>query len=204
MSEPSPHPTTAELQQRQVKCDTNVRLWDSVAVVGATLYQQPGRRVLLVVSDGNDAGSFFRWNQLSTFTAGRGVTVFAVSDPGNSWRIHVAREHRRILSSEIDRLSKLCQLTGGLNLESSPAGLIQSLSNILTLVRDRYIVEFPRPMGSQLTSSTLDVRIKGGHTLVHASGISFPPATAPETNKDAVTKAQPRPVPGSRVVSAPH
>lgn len=196
-------PTPAELQERKAKCNGPVKIWDSLAFVVADLGKQPGRHVLLVVANGNDTGSTSTWNQLRLFAGSRAVTIFSLSDPQDSWRRHIDRESYRRGQKEEDVLSELCQLSGGLSLASNPTDLGPTFLNFVAMLRNRYIVEFPRPSHFQSSSNTLEVNVKGAHAFIRASGISFPIPEKPAPSQDVVNKEQPRPVPGNRVTLPP-
>ncbi len=60
-------------------CQQKLHLWDSLAFVVSELSKLSGRRVILVVSDGNDKGSRHPWNEVRAFAEAKGVAVFGVS-----------------------------------------------------------------------------------------------------------------------------
>ena len=190
--------TLADEHDRQTRCDPTVKLWDTLAITIAELAKQPGRRILLVVSNGNDTGSHYTWNQVRLFAVTDAVTIFSLSDPQDPWR----RKLHTPSSAEADGLPSLCQLTGGMNLESTPATLDDFLRSFVSLVRNRYIVEFPRPQHFT-NSATLDVQLKGMRAVIRPSGISFPKRTEETPSDSTATRSQARPIPGDRVALPP-
>jgi len=194
--------TLADERDRQSKCDSAVKLWDTLTITIADLAKQPGRRILLVVSNGNDTGSRYSWNQVRLFAVTHAVTIFSLSDPADPWRQQLRRKGRHSGPAEGDGLSALCQLTGGLDFESTPSSLDSFLRDFLDLVRNRYIVEFPRPQHFT-NSASLDVQVQGMKGMVRPSGISFPTSIEANAPKTTITKTLPRPIPGTRVALPP-
>jgi hypothetical protein len=167
-------------------CEQTVHLWDSLAFVVSELSKLPGRRVILVVSDGNDKGSRHRWNEVRAFAESKAVAVFGVSYSPSESTIVSAPEIRR-WSSE-DPFRQLCELSGGVVSVSSPSLLTFSLERFVTMVRERYIVEFPRPANATSGNHYKEVRISKGSYFIRTAGTSFPPP-------DATVLADPTTVP---------
>jgi hypothetical protein len=65
--------------QHSESCIQSVHLWDALGFVANELYKLPGRRVILVVSDGRDSGSVRLWNE---FHAGDGSDRFWPDEHG--------------------------------------------------------------------------------------------------------------------------
>jgi hypothetical protein len=153
-------------------CQQSGHLWDALAFIVAELYKLPGRRVVLVVSDGKDKGSKHSWNDVRAYAQVTGVAVFGVTGVPQ----YVMGDNRMFsrLSSE-SPLPSLCELSGGMVLFTSPMSLEETLRRFTTMLRERYIVEFPRPANS--TAGTHDIRVKianGGGDFIRSSGISVP------------------------------
>jgi predicted exporter len=61
-------------------CRPSMPLWDSMAKALADLSQQPGRHVLLVVSDGQDRDSKILWAQMMHRAQTDSAAVFALTN----------------------------------------------------------------------------------------------------------------------------
>ncbi len=62
-----------------VKCKEGVGLWDGLALVAVRMMDAPGRRVILVVSDGKEEGSKHPWSEVTEFAQDAGIAVFGLS-----------------------------------------------------------------------------------------------------------------------------
>jgi len=72
-------------------------------------------------------------------------------------------------------LISLCELSGGTVMRmSDPAALTRSLEKFVTMLRERYIVEFPRPANSTAGEHGMEVKIDKGTYLIRSSGVSMP------------------------------
>ena len=69
----------------------------------------------------------------------------------------------------------LCELSGGIvTTMSERKSLQQTLKEFVKMVRQRYIVEFPRPANSTSGKHTMNVQIANGNYFVRPAGISVP------------------------------
>jgi hypothetical protein len=69
----------------------------------------------------------------------------------------------------------VCELSGGLLATTYPAMTGKTLQRFVTMMRGRYIVEFPRPSNSTAGAHDMRVKIdKGEDAFVRPSGISIP------------------------------
>jgi hypothetical protein len=57
---------------------------------------------------------------------------------------------------------------------SDTAALPRSLERFVTMVRERYIVEFPRPANSTAGAHGMEVKIDQGIYSIRPSGVSLP------------------------------
>jgi hypothetical protein len=174
-------------------CGSSVHLWNALATVAQSISNAPGRRIILVISNGRDHQSTVHWNDLRHYADSRSITFFGLypaSDiPGN-----VEFE----LSTE-DPFNQLCQLTGGLILFTSPSVLANNLNRTIDFVRGRYILEFPRPDTSKLGEHDIEVTITKMDAYIRAAGISYPPADPSIANDPTTLPSTPSPaVYGSR------
>jgi hypothetical protein len=170
--------------KREKSCDLRGRLWDSLARVAVSLSELPGRRVILVVTDGHDTGSKHTWNEVRYFAQAKGMAVFALnfartssptglgnSGPGRGGYLPSGGGSPAVESG----LISVCELSGGIVMRmSESAALPRSLEKFVTMVRDRYIVEFPRPTNSTAGEHDMEVKIDKGIYSIRPSGVSMP------------------------------
>jgi len=154
------------------ECQETMHLWDSLAYLAQQASRMPGRRVILAVTDGIDKGSVHPWNEVRTFAQAKGVTVFGLRyvprprDVGHSVIV--------LWSSE-DPFLSLCELTGGTILIANQRSLDATLKLFTKIVRERYLVEFPRPGNSTAGQHALEVRIENAHgDFIRPAGIGVP------------------------------
>jgi VWFA-related protein len=149
-------------------CKPKVNLWDALGYTAKRLGELPGRRVLLAVSDGEDRGSVTQWNQVQKFAEAKGVAVFGLTRISEGYT-GLTRE------SVEDPFRSICELSGGTVLFTEESALSASLRRFAEMVRERYIVEFPRPYNSTAGAHELEVKVDRGNDLfVRASGVSVP------------------------------
>jgi hypothetical protein len=170
-----------ERDQGEKNCELRGHLWDGLAQVAVTLSDFPGRRVILVITDGHDTGSKHLWNEVREFAQMKGIAVFAlnfapattsgmgtygvgrggyVPSGGGSYHVENA-------------LLSVCELSGGTVMRiNDPATLSKSLERFVTMLRERYVVEFPRPSNSTAGKHGMEVKIDKGIYKVRPSGVS--------------------------------
>jgi VWFA-related protein len=171
-------------------CNQKEYLWDALTKLTESLHQLPGRRVILVVSDGNDHGSAHTWNQLIEKAQGASVSIFGLeyipeqvgmdatstADPIQT-RGDIDFSNGTAPSVQLDKDSpfrKICELTGGTVKLVTPRTLKSRLKGFTAMVRERYIVEFPRPLNGKPGWHGITVMIDGGNYFVRSAGIMFP------------------------------
>ena len=167
-------------------CRNKVHLWDAVALVAKDLAQVPGRRVILLVSNGHDTGSAASALAVRQYSVANAVTVFALSDPEDTWRAWVARQRPKFGPGEEDLLARLCELSGGLLVSTTPPEEGTALSVILNLLRERYILEFPKPTGLPPGEHLFQVEIRDFQGVIRSGGFQAPvkDAEPPSVQKD--------------------
>ena len=169
--------------QREIHCELRGHLWDGLAQVAVALSDLPGRRVILVVTDGHDMGSKRSWNEVRYFSQTKGIAVFALSfAPASQTGIENYRLGRGgylpsvgAASGVENALIELCELSGGIVMRFRDAqSLPKMLERFVTMLRERYIVEFPRPSNPTPGEHGLEVKIDKGAYSIWASGVSVP------------------------------
>ena len=172
-------------------CGNSIHLWDSMNAVLQQLAQLPGRRVLLVVSNGYDGKSVLKWSTLRSDAIGSNVTVFALTSQAPS------------PTQSEQSLNSLTQRSGGLYLRSTADALPNVLAYFIDLLRGRYILDFPMPANFTSGTHLIDVTLKNSDALVRPSGIALPlpdpaiandPTTISPNNSNAPVMGKHRPV----------
>jgi hypothetical protein len=184
--------------RHQEKCKQSIHLWDAVRFVASELYKRPGRRVLLVVSDGHDEGSKDSWNEVREYAQSAAVAVFGLSYIPDY--LTDTRRTTQQWGSE-DPFHAVCELSGGEVLFTSPRLLAKTLESFTSTLRERYIVEFPRPSNGTAGKHGMEVRIgRGGGYFVRSTGIAVPVPDAAVLTDPTTVSSGPKeaPVEGTR------
>ncbi len=165
------------------KCESRGHLWDGLGSVATTLSELPGRRVILLVTDGRDTGSRNSWSALVEFAQWRGIAIFGLKVvPASLVGMGSYRGGRGGYSPGFggylgveDLLNSVCQLSGGtvMSMEGA-AALPGTLERFVRMLRERYIVEFPRPSKSTAGEHGMEVKIDKGAYFIRPSGVSMP------------------------------
>jgi hypothetical protein len=145
------------------RCQNPLNLWDSLATIVQTLSMRPGKRVILAVTDGVDRGSRNSWNELRYFAQTRSVAIFGLVQPADL----------RNMQNEAP-FSDVCELSGGILLPTSAKDLGKQLAWAVTLIRGRYIVEFPRPSTKIGGYHNLEITISRSRTFILPTGTAVP------------------------------
>ncbi len=171
-------------------CTKRVELWDALGAIGQQLRSAPGRRVLLAITDGVDAGSRNTWAHLRRYLNDYSIAVFGLRPvpvtvpdlmsgvPRGRWR----RPHQE------DGFNYLCTGSGGFMLEGIPGDLSSLVQREVEMMRNRYILEFSRPSNESIGMHQMDVSVPARHALVYTTGIAVPVA-------DVKRKVDPNTVP---------
>ena len=182
-------------------CRQSMHLWDALMYVTEELSELPGRRVILAVTDGDDLGSRHTWNDLRFLAQTKGVAIFGMTDmskfmlPLYPWRRNE------------DAFSSVCELSGGMLMFVSKGNVAERLKGLTVMLRERYIVEFPRPFDSKGGAHSLVVSIDKSHDFIRPSGISVPIADPAVLADPTTVRADPSHAPeyGTRkVLVEPH
>jgi hypothetical protein len=164
-------------------CELRGHLWDGLGTVAVALSDLPGRRVILVVTDGRDAGSKNSWNEVRYFAQMKGIAVFALNyAPVSSMGVGNYRVGRGGYlpggggaSAVEEPLFSVCELSGGIVMRmNDPTAMSKSLERFVTMLRERYIVEFPRAANSTAGEHGMEVKIDKGIYKIRPSGVSVP------------------------------
>lgn len=201
--------------RHSAKCQHGMELWDSMEVAVAELAPQPGRRVLLTVSDGVDRGSTRPWAQVRELAQVTSVAVVGLKpeeEPTLLTRDMPAPQNsgtmRILFPGRVeDPFQQICELSGGVVLyaDGGPRPLDKAVRDIAAMVRDRYILEFPRARNSTAGRHGLTVRIAHSDAYIRTAGISVPLPSADEQAARAVQNGgvYEAPVQGNRRILEP-
>jgi hypothetical protein len=175
-------------------CPQQRNLLDAIVSAVQGLEDEPARRVLLVLSDGNDRGSRTPWDAARAYASSKGVAIFGMLSSSDV-TIPLATPLRgargitavqTVTSPTPTNISSLCESTGGIVLDNPDSSVALRMRDFLALVRSRYIVEFPRPETSA-GSHSLEISVDRLNTaFIRPAGASVPVAD-PELAKDPNT-----------------
>jgi hypothetical protein len=168
-------------------CGEPTHLWDALAYLASELYETPRLRVVLAVSQGQDGGSKRTWNEARDYAESTSVAIFGLSYVPADARerlgtlgayqsvIPSSRSPWQIIWGTEDPFHQLCELSGGMVLAIPPKHLLDAVKTTGRVVRERYIVEFPRPSNATSGKHTLRVKIAHGESyFVRSAGIAVP------------------------------
>jgi hypothetical protein len=161
------------------KCEEGVGLWDDLALVAVRMTDSPGRPVILVVTDGKEKGSKHPWSEVTELAQDEGIAAFglcygvdaAIGDMTLPSR-RGGGTYRQDMASQF---ISLCETSGGIVTRMDERGSLQeALQRFVQMVRQRYIVEFPRPSNSTAGKHHLQVKVGRDEYLIRPSGMSVP------------------------------
>ncbi len=121
------------------------RLWDAMYDAAQDLSTRKGVRVVLALTDGKDNGGRRTTEELMKFSAEHGVTLFGLQYDSVASNVNKAMSLGMVYLDT--RFNPVCEQTGGLVIATGAGKRMQTLENLVTLLRTRYIVEFPPPAG---------------------------------------------------------
>ncbi len=171
-------------------CGNSILLWNSMVVVMKQLAQLPGRRVLLVVSNGFDGHSTVKQDSLKAHATVDAVTIFAIAA-----RTSLIYPWGRTMNS-------ICEESGGILLITSPQDLLQRLDHFIDLLRKRYVLSFYMPAEPTPGTHIMHVTIDHTDAFIRPSGISVP--LPDPTPTDIPSDAPYTPAPGTAPPMQPH
>jgi hypothetical protein len=167
-----------KLKQPTPPCQRRVNLWDAMSLAVKDLSEYPGRRVLLVVTDGEDHGSVARADEVRSLAQFYGVAVFGYSAPDRSAGIsrfgsssaNTPRSSRSgviapsvIVDGKlpVSPFDSICQSSGGMIMTVQDSSVAKQLAKFTTILRERYILEFTRPRNETPGQHGIQVTVSG-------------------------------------------
>lgn len=169
-------------------CKTHMPVWDVVANLAMRLTHAPGRRVIVVISNGTDEGSRNTWEEVRQYANWYSIAVVGLRlDPlhlSPEWQVGPVG-----LDRHEDPFSMLSSGTGGILLSADLDTIWPQFDRLMHLLRERYILDFQRPVDSTAGLHQIDLAVKDKKAIVRISGVGVP-----LPNKDLMT--DPSTVPG--------
>lgn len=166
--------TADEREKGRTACKPTAYLWDAIAVLGARLATEPGRRVILAVTDGEDGGSKHSWREVSESLRWRAVGLFGIRPMVSQDGLNLGMLPRFApVRAEPDSFEALCQFNGGLVLPAERGELGWRTRQVLGLLRDRYIVEFPRPLRGEAGNHAIEITVGKAPLFIRPTGVVF-------------------------------
>jgi hypothetical protein len=155
----------AHRERHRTDCKQAVRLRAAMAFAIGELSKVPGRRVMLALTNGDDQDSKETWKDVKVMAQSFGVAVFGVD--------YVP--YRSVLRMSYENeFNSMCELSGGMLVVTDKSDVGSTLKDILKNIRERYIVEFPRPSNSTAGYHNLLITIEKSAAFIRPSGISLP------------------------------
>lgn len=157
------------------RCDGPIGLWDAVDYLTGTLADEPGRRVVMAVTNGQDHGSSrVQAETLRKDANHNGVAIFAVAERYRVPHLDPQLRHGDPGSKAGSWLQEITEGSGGMVIETTRNNLLYTFSRFVQLLRGRYIVEFPRPTGLSGGTSTISIACGQPRAFIRPAGTSVP------------------------------
>jgi hypothetical protein len=183
-------------------CWRNKRLYDAVARVSQDMGDLPGRRVVLVISDGEDRHSTNDWLTVARFAGNKSVAIFGirpVRTPTGTTKGYSGSDFNDgwLTVEESDSFGRLCGTSGGSVLDGDRSKRLMSgqIQRLMTMLRNRYIIEFPRPANGSAGFFAFEVQAKDPTAIIRAAGIAFPPREGDPKQPDGTVPQDPSQMP---------
>jgi hypothetical protein len=163
-------------------CRAGLPLWDSMSEVLKDLDQQPGRRVLLAITDGGDDGSKTLWKDVMFHAQIHSETVFGLMPTLNP----------PSFDDPEDKFKQICEDSGGIELLANEHTTIFRLQQFTQMLRERYILEYPRGPNEEPGLHTIAVSYrKKSNLYIATTGITVPVASEDEKESMKTMQADP-------------
>jgi hypothetical protein len=172
--------------RKSSKCSSRASLFDSLATVVRDMSTLPGRRVMVVISRGENDGGTIKWRMLRQYAAGHSTAIFGVVPLPE-----MGTQSYNVFPGPEDPFDAVCEMSGGLRLTSGNTDLGDTLMNLIDIVRQRYILEFSRPDDGIPGEHVIDVTIARSNALVRPGGITVPLADPSILNDPTTVRSAP-------------
>jgi hypothetical protein len=196
---------------KEPTCNHTIVLRDAMVQIMNSMDDAPGRRVLLAVTDGHDGKSTVNWSATQRYASIRDVAAFGMRNviglldtpEPNSWGVRYSGAYKPDYlpggprADDLDLFRTFCEFDGGLVYDTSAVNLEKQLQTFVTMLRGRYIIEFPRPNSADIGFHTIHITIVHSDDVVLSSGVTFP-ATDPDSPSDPGSLDIPNPLPAKQ------
>jgi hypothetical protein len=170
---------TPRTDSHRRNCNNTLRLNDSLVALTDQVWEQTGRRVILAVSRGADTGSIASDEVVHHAATGRGVAIFGISPYVPEVNYVSAR---RGMSAPItapppappQRFEVLCEASGGLVRTATQDTLSSMLQLFIRNLRERTIIEFPRPKNTIPGTQIINVTLPNSGAFIRSAGVTVP------------------------------
>ena len=164
-------------------CAHSLHLLDTIAKAAIAISDLPGRRIILVLSEGIDHGSNIKEDDLRGFLTDRSIALFAMRDSGTNMG-YSSLAHPLGARPEASLLDRLASASGGVVFNCWPTQVADRIADFTRDVRSRYILEFPRPNESTAGEHGIDVTLPSVPAigLIRTAGVSAPVADPDDPN----------------------
>ena len=129
---------------------------------------KPGHRTILAVTNGEDRKSTHTPEDLAMLTQTSGVTIFGLDPTAHPNKSPYFR------SADENLLSLVTESSGGETMGLEQYSLDKQLKIFVQMLRDRYIIEFPRPSDAKAGRTDLAVTVAGADLFVRTAGKGVP------------------------------
>lgn len=163
-------------------CEKLPDLWSATAYVAQRMIGQGGHRALLLLSNGGNLGETNEAAVVRALALYDNIALFFVRSIGNyvaevAVQSNIA-QHPIILSTQRDGrpdpLFEMSAATGGLAFASMDMYLEGCFERVMTMLRGRYILEFPRPDKDEPGMHSIDVTVPSAKLYIVTAGVSYP------------------------------
>ena len=156
-------------QKKAQPCDTNTHLWDILAYVTDSLFKHPGWHAIMAVTDGTNKKGKFSADALALIAQNDQVTILGL-DPALTKGVYI----RRHAGDNTEELGEVCGSSGGLWLGLYDKSVAERFQWFTQILRDRYVVEFPRPPNLKPGNTAMTIKIEGMDAFIRPAGDLVP------------------------------
>ena len=161
--------TERQTQKKGTPCDVDTHLWDVLAYVTDDLSKHPGWHAVVAVTDGTNKKGKFNADTLARMAQDDQVTILGL-DPALNKGVYI----RGRSGDSTEDFGEVCGLSGGLWLGLYDKTVAERMQWFTQVLRDRYIVEFPRPPNLKPGSTAMTIKIAGMEAFIRPAGDLVP------------------------------
>ncbi len=156
-------------QKKTQPCDIDTHLWDILAYVTDSLFKHPGWHAIMAVTDGTNKKGKFSADELARMAQNDQVTILGL-DPALTKGVYI----RRRGGDNAEDFGEVCGSSGGLWLGLYDKSVAERFQWFAQILRDRYVVEFPRPPNLKPGNTAMTIKIEGMEAFIRPAGDLVP------------------------------